>query len=84
MDGFSVFISSIGNEMKLGDVIREQREKKMLSRYAVAKSADVSESTLYRIEKNKYEPQYNVLKRIVAVLQGKIEVKFDAESSRVK
>ena len=84
MDGFSVFISSIGNEMKLGDVIREQREKKRLSRYAVAKSADVSESTLYRIEKNKYEPQYNVLKRIVAVLQGKIEVKFDAESSRVK
>tara|TARA_B100000686_G_C16740407_1_gene946245 strand:+ start:1463 stop:1696 length:234 start_codon:yes stop_codon:yes gene_type:complete len=63
--------------MTLGDVLKTQREKQQLSRYALGKIAEVSESTIYRIESNKYEPQYNVLKRIVGVLQGKIEVKFN-------
>ncbi len=66
--------------MTLGDVLKSQREKQQLSRYALGKIAEVSESTIYRIESNKYEPQYNVLKRIVGVLQGKIEVKFNDEN----
>ena len=42
-------------------------------------SADVSETTLYRLENNLKEPHYSLIKRIVTVLQGRIEVKFNAE-----
>jgi DNA-binding phage protein len=45
-------------------------------------SADVSEMHLYRLENNLSEPRFNSLKRIVEALQGRIEVKFNAEYNK--
>ena len=65
--------------MTLGEQIKQQRLKMGLSRDALAANADVSEATIYRLENNNGEPSYNVLRRIVTVLQGEIDVKFNAQ-----
>jgi Predicted transcriptional regulator with C-terminal CBS domains len=53
-----------------------------LSRDALAVNANVSEKTILRLENNKKEPHFTLLKRIVTVLQGRIEVKFNAEYNK--
>ena len=68
--------------MTLGQQIKNQRLKMGLSRDALAVNANVSEKTILRLENNKTEPHFTLLKRIVTVLQGKIEVKFDAEHNQ--
>ena len=68
--------------MTLGQQIKNQRLKMGLSRDALAVNANVSEKTILRLENNKAEPHFTLLKRIVTVLQGKIEVKFDAEHNQ--
>ena len=68
--------------MTLGQQIKNQRLKMGLSRDALAVNADVSEKTILSLENNKAEPHFTLLKRIVTVLQGKIEVKFDAEHNQ--
>ena len=68
--------------MTIGDQIKKQRLELGWSREAVAMSADVSETTLYRLENNLKEPHFALLKRIVTVLQGRIEVKFNAEYNK--
>ena len=68
--------------MTLGQQIKNQRLRMGLSRDALAVNANVSEKTILRLENNKAEPHFTLLKRIVTVLQGKIEVKFDAEHNQ--
>ena len=68
--------------MTIGEEIKKQRLELGWSREAVAMSADVSETTLYRLENNKTEPHFTLLKRIVTVLQGRIEVKFNAKYNK--
>ena len=68
--------------MTIGDQIKQQRLALGWSREAVAMSADVSETTLYRLENNLKEPHFSLIKRIVTVLQGRIEVKFNAEYNK--
>ena len=68
--------------MTIGDQIKNQRLELGWSREAVAIGADVSETTLYRLENNLSEPRFNSLKRIVEALQGRIEVKFNAEYNK--
>ena len=68
--------------MTLGQQIKNQRLKMGLSRDALAANADVSEPTIYRLETDKARPNYIMLERIVKVLQGEIEVKFNAERSQ--
>ena len=68
--------------MTIGDQIKNQRLKMGLSRDALAVNADVSEKTILRLENNKTEPHFSLLKRIVTVLQGRIEVKFNAEYNK--
>ena len=68
--------------MTLGQQIKNQRLKMGLSRDALAVNANVSEKTILRLENNKAEPHFTLLKRIVKVLQGEIEVKFNAEHNQ--
>ena len=68
--------------MSLGQQIKKQRLRMGLSRDALAVNADVSEKTILRLENNKAEPHFTLLKRIVKVLQGEIEVKFNAEHNK--
>ena len=68
--------------MTIGDQIKKQRLELGWSREAVAMSADVSETTLYRLENNLKEPHFSLIKRIVTVLKGRIEVKFNAEYNK--
>jgi predicted transcriptional regulator len=68
--------------MTLGEQIKNQRLRMGLSRDALAINADVSEPTIYRLENNLAEPHFSLLKRIVTVLQGEIEVKFNAEYNK--
>jgi len=68
--------------MTLGQQIKNQRLKMGLSRDALAVNADVSEKTILRLENNKAEPHFTLLKRIVTVLQGEIEVKFNAKHNK--
>tara|TARA_R110002020_G_scaffold416590_2_gene625857 strand:- start:490 stop:705 length:216 start_codon:yes stop_codon:yes gene_type:complete len=68
--------------MTLGQQIKNQRLRMGLSRDALAVNANVSEKTILRLENNKAEPHFTLLKRIVKVLQGEIEVKFDAEHNQ--
>ena len=68
--------------MTIGEEIKKQRLKMGLSRDALAVNADVSEKTILGLENNKTEPHFTLLKRIVTVLQGRIEVKFNAEYNK--
>ena len=68
--------------MTIGEEIKKQRLELGWSREAVAMGADVSEMHLYRLANNLSEPIFNSLKRIVEALQGKIEVKFNAEYNK--
>ena len=68
--------------MTIGEEIKKQRLKMGLSRDALAVNADVSEKTILRLENNKTEPHFTLLKRIVTVLQGRIEVKFNAKYNK--
>ena len=68
--------------MTIGEEIKKQRLELGWSREAVAMSADVSELHLSRLENNLSEPRFNSLKRIVEALQGRIEVKFNAEYNK--
>tara|TARA_R110002012_G_scaffold284906_1_gene475839 strand:+ start:322 stop:537 length:216 start_codon:yes stop_codon:yes gene_type:complete len=68
--------------MTLGQQIKNQRLRMGLSRDALAVNANVSEKTILRLENNKAEPHFTLLKRIVKVLQGEIEVKFNAEHNQ--
>ena len=68
--------------MTIGDEIKKQRLELGWSREAVAMGAIVSEMHLYRLENNLSEPRFNSLKRIVEALQGRIEVKFNAEYNK--
>ena len=68
--------------MTIGDQIKKQRLELGWSRDALALNADVSEKTILRLENNKTEPHFTLLKRIVTVLQGRIEVKFNAEYNK--
>ena len=68
--------------MTIGEEIKKQRLELGWSREAVAMSADVSETTLYRLENNLKEPHFSLIKRIVTVLQGIIEVKFNSKYNK--
>ena len=68
--------------MTIGEEIKKRRLELGWSREAVARGADVSEMHLYRLENNLKEPHFSLIKRIVTVLQGRIEVKFNAEYNK--
>ena len=68
--------------MKLGEKIKTQRRRLGWSRDALAVNAGVSEPTIYRLEADITYPNMRLLLKIVKVLGGKIEVKFDAEHNQ--
>ena len=65
--------------MTLGERIKIQRRRLGWSRDALAANANVSEPTIYRLEADITYPNMRLLLKIVEVLGGKIEVKFDAK-----
>jgi transcriptional regulator with XRE-family HTH domain len=53
---------------KIGNKLREIREKKGMSKEKVSELAGISTKTLYRYEKNRAEPTLKVLKKLALVL----------------
>jgi predicted transcriptional regulator len=53
--------------------LRELREMYYISRRELANLADVSESTIVRMEDSKNKTTYDVAKKVVEALSGKIE-----------
>ena len=68
--------------MKLGEKIKTQRRRLGWSRDALAVNAGVSEPTIYRLEADLAIPKIELLEKIVSVLGGTIEVKFNAEYNK--
>ena len=68
--------------MKIGERIKTQRRRLGWSRDALAVNAGVSEPTIYRLEADITYPNMRLLLKIVEVLGGKIEVKFDAKHNK--
>jgi len=68
--------------MKLGEEIKIQRRRLGWSRDALAVNSGVSEPTIYRLEADITYPNMRLLLKIVEVLGGKIEVKFDAKHNK--
>ena len=64
--------------MKIGEKIKIQRRRLGWSQYALAVNAGVSEPTIYRLESDLAIPKMELLIKILSVLGGTIEVKFDA------
>ena len=65
--------------MKIGERIKIQRRRLGWSRDALAVNSGVAEPTIYRLEADITYPNMRLLLKIVEVLGGKIEVKFDAK-----
>jgi predicted transcriptional regulator len=53
--------------------LRELREKYYISRRELASLADVSESTIVRMEDSKNKTTYDVAQKVVEALSGRIE-----------
>ena len=68
--------------MKLGEEIKIQRRRLGWSRDALAVNSGVSEPTIYRLEADLAIPKMELLVKILSVLGGTIEVKFDAEHNQ--
>jgi transcriptional regulator with XRE-family HTH domain len=68
--------------MKLGEKIKIQRRRLGWSRDALAVNAGVSEPTIYRLESDLAIPKMELLVKILSVLGGTIEVKFDAKYNK--
>ena len=68
--------------MKIGEKIKIQRRRLGWSRDALAVNAGVSEPTIYRLESDLAIPKMELLIKILSVLGGTIEVKFDAEHNK--
>ena len=54
--------------MLLGDTVRFYRLKKGISMEMLARQSDISSTFMYKIEKNKAQPTYNIMIRIVKAL----------------
>lgn len=64
------------NVTQMGDIVRSARETKELSQAALAEMIDVSTRTIIAIEKNKRNPTYEVVYRLVHALDISADLIF--------
>jgi len=65
--------------MPLGDNVREERKKQGLTQEQVARKADVTLNTLFKIEKNRLNPSFLIVDKIAKALNISMDSLRDNE-----